>query len=198
MLVKTFWKIGCLTLVLLLTSCATKQQVGAPAATSASVTSLLPVHAEIYRDALSKLQNQQPKEAEKLLKGLLRQRTDVPELWLNLAYSQYQQNKWSEAEKTIQKVLIAFPKIPQAHNLAGILAVEQGKFKAAEKHYVDALQLNAAYGNALYNMALLQDIYLQNVASAVQYYNRYLETAQDDEATKAWVENLSRSLGGAQ
>jgi hypothetical protein len=46
----------------------------------------------------------------------------------------------------------------------------------------------------LYNMALLQDIYLQNTAAAVDYYNRYLILEKDDETTKAWVENLSQSL----
>ena len=60
---------------------------------------------------------------------------------------------------------------------------------------MDALKLSPQYANALYNMALLQDIYLQNTAVAVDYYNRYLAQVKDDEATKAWVENLAQSLG---
>ena len=60
--------------------------------------------------------------------------------------------------------------------------------------YLKAIAIDAEYTNALFNMALLQDVYLRNIASAVDYYNRYLQHAQDDEATKSWVDNLTQIL----
>lgn len=187
------WKIWIgMVLVIWLSACGTTG--GKPDQKSAGTESLTPSQAGRFQEALAQLDQQQPKKAESLLESLLRERTDVAELWLNLAFSQYQQKNFAAADKTVSRILAAFPRTVQAHNLAGLLAVEKGEFKKAEQHYADALKLSSGYANALYNMALLQDIYLQNTAAAVDYYNRYLILEKDDEATKAWVENLSQSL----
>lgn len=161
---------------------------------SANIATLTPSQAERYQQALNNLEQAQPQGAEKLLEDLLRERADVAELWINLALSQYQQKKWQVAEKTVGRILGSFPRVAQAHNLAGLLAVEKGEFKEAEQHYLQALEITPSYGNALYNMALLQDVYLRNIPAAVEYYNRYLAVVEEDEATKAWAENLSQTL----
>lgn len=188
---RTIWLL--MVLVVWLTGCETTP-VSSPGQKSAGVLSLTPAQTETYHQALAKLENNEPRAAEKMFAGLLRERTDVAEVWLNLALSQYHQNKLTETGITVKNILTAFPKTAQAHNLAGLVAVEQGLFKEAEQHYLDALKIKASYANALYNMALLQDIYLQNIPSSVEYYNRYLREVQDDEATKAWVENLSQRI----
>lgn len=194
MRMKSEWKFWIwMMLVAWLSACGTTGGGGAPTK-SAGVESLTPVQALRFQDALSRLDQQQPKMAENLLEGLLRERTDVAELWLNLALSQFQQNNFAAADKTVSRIIANFPSTPQAYNLAGLLAVENGEFKKAQQHYAKALQLFPEYSNALYNMALLQDIYLQNTAAAVEYYNRYLKQVKEDEATKAWVENLAQSL----
>src|SRR5690606_37852398 len=106
----------------------------------------------------------------------------------------YQQEKWQAAETTVIQTLASFSRVPQAHNLAGLLAVEKGEFKKAEQHYLQALAVDASYANALFNMALLQDVYLRDLSSAVDYYNRYLQYAPEDEATKSWADSLAQSL----
>lgn len=188
------WLAGAVIMVVicLINGCATPG--GNSSKGAASVETLAPSQLERYQQALSKLEEAQPKDAEKLLENLVRERADVAELWINLALSQYQQNKSSAAEKTVNQILVSFPGVAQAHNLAGLLAVEEGEFKQAEQHYAQALKISPSYANALYNMALLQDVYLRNIPSAVDYYNRYLALAEDDEATKAWADNLSQRL----
>lgn len=181
-----------MAVICMINGCATPG--GGSSKGAAGVETLTPSQSERYQQALSKLEETRPKEAEKLLENLVRERTDVAELWINLAISQYQQNKWQAAENTVNQILVSFPRVAQAHNLAGLLAVEKGEFKQAEQHYVRALKISPSYTNALYNMALLQDVYLRNIPSAVDYYNRYLALAKDDEATKAWANNLSQRL----
>jgi Tfp pilus assembly protein PilF len=188
------WKIWIgMALMMLLSACGTTG--GKQEQKSAGIESLTPSQAARFQEALAQLDQQQPKKAENVLESLLRERTDVAELWLNLALSQYQQNNFAAADKTVTRILAAYPRTVQAHNLAGLLAVENGEFKKAEQHYAEALKLSPQYVNALYNMALLQDIYLQNTVAAVDYYQAYLKLEKDDEATKAWVENLTQSLG---
>lgn len=183
---------GFFFLVVLLSGCETPGTGSSKG--SASVATLTPSQSERYQQALSKLEHAKPQEAEELLEDLVREKKDVAELWVNLALSQYQQSKWQMAEKTVQQTLSAFPRVAQAYNLAGLLAVEKGGFKEAEQHYLLALKIRPSYSNALYNMALLQDVYLRNIPMAVEYYNRYLAVVKDDEATKAWAENLTQSL----
>jgi len=191
---KKAWKYW-LFLVLLawLSGCQTSGG-GSVSGRSAGIDSLSQIQAGRYQQALDRLEQKEPQSAERLLQDLVRERRDVAELWVNLALSQYQQAKWQAAEATIDQTLSLFSRIPQAYNLAGLLAVKKGEFKQAEQHYLQAIGIDNAYANALFNMALLQDVYLRNVASAVDYYNRYLGYAPDDEATKAWVDNLSQSL----
>ena len=193
MYAKKWWAGGLLlVLITLLNGCETPGS-GSPRG-SAGIETLTPSQSERYQQALGRLEETQPKDAENLLEDLVRERSDVAELWINLALSQYQQKKWQAAEDTVKQLLASFPRVAQAHNLAGLMAVEKGEFKQAEQHYLQALKLKPSYANALYNMALLQDIYLRNIASAVDYYNRYLALVEHDEATKAWAENLSQSL----
>jgi tetratricopeptide (TPR) repeat protein len=192
MLMKTLCRIFCIALgIWLLSAC---QSTG-PVKTgkkSADVASLSESQSVLYQQALTHLEQQQPRQAENLLQGLLRERRDIAELWLNLALSQYQQKKWQQVEGAVAELLNTFPNVPQAHNLAGLLAVEKGEFAKAEQHYAQALKLDSEYANALYNMALLQDVYLQNINAAVNYYSQYLRLIEDEE-TKAWVENLSQT-----
>lgn len=187
------WKHWILVVTLVwLSGCQTTD--GDLSSKSAGVDSLSQPQVARYQQALDKLEGKEPQAAERLLQDLLRERKDVAELWLNLALSQYQQEKWQAAETTVSQTLASFSRVPQAHNLAGLLAVETGDFKKAEQHYLQALAVDASYANALFNMALLQDVYLRDISSAVDYYNRYLQYAPEDEATKSWADNLAQSL----
>jgi uncharacterized protein YdbL (DUF1318 family) len=56
---------------------------------------------------------------------------------------------------------------------------------------VDAIGLDPNYSYALYNIAILHDIYLQDTGKALEYYNRYLALVTDDAATRSWVEHLN-------
>jgi len=159
----------------------------------AGVASLSESQQALYQQALTDLDRQRPQQAEASLSGLLREHNNVAELWINLALSQYQQKHWEKAAKTTETLQAKFPSVVQGHNLAGLLAVEKGEFAKAQEHYTKALQIDPNYVNALYNMALLQDVYLQNIPSALKYYSLYLGQVEDEE-TKAWMENLSQTV----
>ncbi len=146
-----------------------------------------------FNSALSELKSEQPKAAEKKLKKLLSAQPDVVEIWVNLALSQYQQNKFKATQKTLNTLLQKTSDVPQAHNLLGLIAVERGSFKKAVNHYKKAIKLSPQYANAQYNMALLQDVYLQNIPLALRYYQNYSQIAPDDQQTKDWITHLQSS-----
>lgn len=147
-----------------------------------------------YDEALEHLASARPGEAEQQLAQLARARPDVAEIWLNLALSQYHQDDLEQTQKTLAVLLSGSDGHPQAHNLAGLVAVKTGEFQEAVAHYSKAIDLKPDYSHALYNMALLHDVYLQDVASAVAFYERYLLLAPDDSDTKNWAQGLKMSL----
>lgn len=158
------------------------------------LTSLSSEEFERYKQALSELANHKPQNAEPSLRKLTQDRPYVPELWLNLALSQYQQENFDGAQDTLLGLFRLNDTVPQGYNVAGLVSVQQGLFDQAVKHYRRALELDPNYANALYNMALLHDVYLQDIARAVGYYERYLAVQTEDSQTRDWAQHLKRSL----
>lgn len=175
--------------------CGTAQvKPGGEYVTNMGLQSLSKSQIALYHDALSNLQSNDAKSAERKLKKLVSSNTGVPELWLNLALSQYQQSHFKPAEKSLNSLFKQSNSVAQAYNLAGLIAVENGAFEKAVNYYKDAIKVNPEYANALYNMALVQDVYLQDVDAALMYYEKYLVIEVEDQTTKNWVAHLKSSV----
>ncbi len=149
---------------------------------------------QTFEQALQKMEQGAAVQAEPELARLAQASPPVREVWLNLALAQYQQNNLEKAAGTVTTILQRWEHTAPAHNLAGLIAVQEGQFDLAKTHYMQALRINPDYSNALYNMALLLDVYLQDIANAVQYYELYLDVADQDEDTRIWMEALKLSL----
>ncbi|MFV9615434.1 MAG: tetratricopeptide repeat protein, partial [Gammaproteobacteria bacterium] len=79
--------------------------------------------------------------------------------------------------------------------LRGQLFVTKRKIHDAKKDYEKAIELKPDYSNAHYNLALLYDIYLQEMALAIKHYETYLSLIKKpDEATQEWVNHLKGVL----
>ncbi len=150
---------------------------------------------QIYRQALSDLDQGKSQAAAQSLEQLAQSNPHITEVWLNLALAFYHQNDRKRAEQTIDRILEEWPVTAPACNLAGLLALQAGKFDTAEHRFEQALQIDPDYVNALYNLALLKDIYLQDLPEAIHFYQQYLRHAKDDEATAQWLEELQLSVG---
>lgn len=187
--------LACSFCVFILFGCeSTPKKPGEATYTGGGLSALSEVQSTEYRQALDNLNDKKPQAAEKSLTKLLKTHKTIGELWLNLALSQYQQEKYSEASDSVRQLLALSSNIAEAHNLAGLLAVRQGEFKNATSHYEKAIALKENYANALYNMALLQDVYLQDVKSAIAFYEQYAAINTEDQQTKDWIEQLRASL----
>lgn len=147
-----------------------------------------------FKSATSAMQAQEYSESEKILETLLAQQPKVPEIYINLALSYYQQQKYDDVNRTLDSLNKVSGDIAPALNLRGLMAVKNGQFQEAEEFYNRALKLNPNYVNALYNAALLQDVYLQDVKKAVNFYERYVSLNNEDVQTKDWLMQLKASL----
>jgi tetratricopeptide (TPR) repeat protein len=72
---------------------------------------------------------------------------------------------------------LAQVEIPALLNSAGIYFREKGDFSKAEEFYQRAIRIDPAYHEALFNLGVLHEIYLNNPGAAVENYRAYLKAA---------------------
>jgi len=148
-----------------------------------------------YKQALALLSNNKHNEAEVILIKLSKQLPGHAGSWANLGLLNLVQKKPTEAEEFIKTALKINPNMSQALNLMGLVATHNRDIKAAESYYINAIKQDNGYANAHYNLALLYDIYLQDIRKAAKEYREYLKYIEhEDKVTLSWVEQLERAL----
>lgn len=188
-----------LCLVIVLGGCATQPRQDAITPTGTDSTGSLGVSAadetELYRRAITALNNSQLDLAEAELKKIAKSRSDLAGPWLNLALIDIKKKDLENAYKNLNKALERNPKMAQAFNMRGFLELARGNITKAVADYRQAITLKEDYALAHYNYALVHDIYFQDMKTAVQHYKRYLElTKSQDKKTADWVVELERNL----
>ncbi|MCP3669417.1 MAG: tetratricopeptide repeat protein, partial [Gammaproteobacteria bacterium] len=107
----------------------------------------------------------------------------------------YQQKKYERSFKQINKAIELNPLQAQSYHLRAQIQLQNGEIKQARSDYQKALELDPAYLNAHYNLALLYDIYLQEIALAIEHYSIYLSLlGEKDEAMQDWINHLKGTL----
>ncbi len=148
-----------------------------------------------YHSALTELDNGNYETAKMLLQNIIEMDANLAGPWANLALIHIKQNHHTEAEKKIKTALDKNPEMVQALNIAGILEYKKGNINTAKDYYQKAISNKPDYALAHYNLALLYDLYLQDIEKAVIHYRRYLElSGHNDKKTKLWIQELERNL----
>ncbi|MFT6909758.1 MAG: tetratricopeptide (TPR) repeat protein [Oleiphilaceae bacterium] len=184
-----------IVLLLLLVSCSntalntqSESKVGAAA-------SSFEEEITIYKNAILALNNDELDKAEKLFTKMSVLQPDIAGSWANLALIKIKNGQLEKAETFIEIALQKNPKMPQALNLSGYLAQKQGKIKQAEALYQQAVTIKPDYALAHYNLALIYDIYLQDILKAIDHYQLYLINIKGkDEKTSNWLEGLKTTV----
>lgn len=147
-----------------------------------------------YLRALNALEEKNYMPASVTLNKVMADNPGFVEGWANLALAQLHAGDIQAAKQSVNNAL-QLDQQAGLYNLAGLVAAEDGAYKTAEQHYARAIQINPNLANAHYNLALLNDIYYQNITKAIQHYERYLALINDaDPDTEAWVQELKRNL----
>ena len=112
----------------------------------------------------------------------------------HLALCQLHQDEFERALQTINKAIALAPSKSEFYNLRGNVNVKTAQYQSAEKDFLKSVELNANSSDALYNLALLNDIYFQDISTAYQYYRRYIALVPADKETQNWLKQLEYSL----
>jgi Tfp pilus assembly protein PilF len=153
------------------------------------------IDTEMYQQGLDALAINDYSNARKIFQQFIKDNPDLSGAYINLALIDYKQERYDQALKLIEIALSINPEKAEAFHLRAQLYLQQGKIKLARNDYEMAIKLKPDYTNAHYNLALLYDIYLQEIALAIEHYNIYLSlTTEKDTATREWVNHLQRTL----
>ncbi len=185
------------SLLLVLTSCARDAAMPSPDTApditqAASVTKL--EHDE-YQQALTALNNNDLAKAQQLFKQFIRNKPGLAGGYSNLALIYFKKNELEKSLNKVNKALELNPKQAQALNIRAQLYIKDGKIHKAKDDYIKAIKIKPDYINAQYNLALLYDIYLQEIELAITHYKIYLSLLKKtDVITKEWVSHLEGAL----
>lgn len=196
---KSMFKLACVSLLvvqaLFFVGCGTTPNKSTGGGAS---TVLSKVDQTLFNQGVKKLKDGAFDKAQRDFKILLTRRPDVAAVWVNYGLSLYQQQKFDELASAVTDMEKRGFDISERYNLQGNVEVDRGDYKKAVESYKQAIKLNNGYALGWYNLALVYDVYLQQVPTAIKYYQAYLKLMPDDEDTKNWVEHLQYSVGEDQ
>ena len=146
-----------------------------------------------YKKAISFLNKNDNDTAKEIFLTFKSERPELAGPYANLAIIALKNNKHDEALDLVKIALTKNPNLPQALNLLAYFEQLNGDVRSAEKHYKEAIKNKNDYAIAHYNIALLYDVYLQDVERAIPYYEQYMKLINNnDKNTADWLEQLKR------
>lgn len=137
-------------------------------------------------------------EAELRLEEFLLEYPQYPGAHVNLAIVHAGQQDDEAAEACIATALELDPEHPVALNQLGMLRRRQGRFEDAEAAYLKAVTADPEYALAHYNLGVLYELYLQQLETALQHFERYQEISGEDEQVAKWIVDLQRRVSATQ
>ena len=150
---------------------------------------------DAYRKALTALNNQELDKAQRLFSQFIRNKPELAGGYSNLALIHFKKNEFDKALKQVNRALELNPNQAPALNLRAQLYVKEGKIHEAKDDYLKAIKIKPTYINAQYNLALLYDVYLQEIKLALKHYKLYLSLLKKpDTTTEEWVNHLAGTL----
>ncbi len=160
---------------------------------------------QTYAQAINAVKAGRDNEALRLFTGLTRAYPDFAAGYTSTGLIYLKQEKLVAAEQAFNQAITLNPADAVAYNHLGVVLRQRGQFEEARQAYENALRINAAYATAHLNLGILNDLYLQNLATALQHYQHYQAlTGDTDQQVAKWIVDLERrvssttSTGGKQ
>jgi len=178
-------------LFITLAACSHNPSLEKQKETQASDNTAVSLELALYKKAVLTLNNKQLDQAETLFLKMSKVQPDMAGSWANLALIRLKKDDLNGAKEYIEIALDKNPNMPQVLNLAGDVALKEDRLNDAKTYFELAIKNKNDYALAHYNLALIYDIYLQDIPLAVQHYELYLQySTQPDKSTEKWVKGL--------
>lgn len=148
-----------------------------------------------YDRALTLLRQGSIDEAIDLLEVVADNAPQVSAPRIDLGIAWHRLGDLEAAEKHLQLALAINPEHPIALNEMGIVYRKTARFAAARSSYEAALAVYPGFHFARRNLGVLCDLYLEDLACALDNYEAYMATVHRDEEAELWLKNVRFRMG---
>lgn len=149
--------------------------------------------AQEYSRALQARANGKNKQALVMFRSLASRYPMLSGPRVNEGLIQLERDQFEAAKNAFEQALQANNANPYAHNGLGLTLREQGQFQQARQHYQQALELDPDYARAHFNLAVLSELYLQDLGLALNHFRRYQALQKEPDSQVAnWIVDLER------
>ena len=149
---------------------------------------------EMYHEALALLARNDLEAGIALLVTVTERSPDATAPFIDLGIAQRKAGEREKAIASFTEALASTPNHPVAHNELGITYRELGRFEEARRSYEQALAIYPGFHYARRNLAVLCDIYLADLACALEHYERYSQDIPDDREVTIWVGDVRNRI----
>lgn len=148
-----------------------------------------------YNRALAMLADERYEDGIVLLESVVAAAPylSAPRIDLGIAY--HRAGNLDAAEKTLALATEMYSDHPVAQNELGIVYRKTGRFVEARRHYEAALGVYPGYHYARRNLAILCDLYLADLDCALENYEAYMTTVDEDAEAAVWIADIRQRLG---
>ena len=181
----------------------TLQTSTAPSTTvsdNAVTTELPPLDPEIEQRFNLGIKAMAAKNYDKAEEVFLKMTQAYPDLsgpYANLGTVLKQKQDFRNAENAFKQALRLNAENAETYNHLALLYRQSGRFNDALQTYKQGLMIAPENTNLLRNIGILLELYLGSPATALEYYQRYLEQQPDDKQVQLWVAVLTQQQAGS-
>jgi len=163
----------------------------APAAAPAPVPAVSTAVQREFAGALRAMKLGHFPEAERALREITRAHPELSGPYANLGIVYFRLGRLPEAAQALKQAIDINSACAACYNQLGVVYRQGGQFDQAREAYDKALRIDPNYAAAQLNLGILYDIYLQDFAKALQYYERYQAlTSPADAQVAKWIIDL--------
>ena len=147
-----------------------------------------------FQRAVTMLNNREYEQAAGLLEKVIEQSPGATAPYINLAIAYRHLDKLEQAEMHLKAALDLMPTHPVACNEYGMLYRKTGRFDEARAIYEKALDRFPEYYPVHRNLAILCDLYLDDLDCALEHYEIYGRAVPEDKQVQLWITDLRNRL----
>ena len=146
-----------------------------------------------YARALQTRLQGEPQKALVMFQSLAERYPQLSGPKLNVGLIYMEMKQFDDASKALNEALAINELNPYTHNALGLVYREQGQFNESQQHYQRALVLDPKYARAHFNLAVLAELYLQDLPLALSHFRAYQTLQKQPDSNVAnWIADLER------